>query len=97
MQSNITDNQTSKPYRPSNGTEGDSFMARFCENCDRFDNDEPCMILGATMAYHIDDPEYPKEWIEDEYGVRCTAYIDNGELEEKYRCELTPDLFGEKK
>lgn len=65
----------SEPYRPSNGTEGDCFMAQFCNNCVRDMNpDSPCRILTDTFIYSIDDPEYPKEWIEDDDGARCTAF-----------------------
>jgi hypothetical protein len=56
-----------KLYRPSNGTEGDYFMAEFCENCyhDGIDKDSPegsCPILFASFAYGIEDDKYPHQW-----------------------------------
>lgn len=65
----------SKPYRPSNGTEGMDFMEQFCVRCKK-DEDERCPILGRTMAYQVDEPEYPVEWIRDDDGrnPRCTAF-----------------------
>ena len=77
----------SKPYQPSCGTEGMDFMDAFCFRCkrdaayqawDRNGNKGPrpdtCPILDATFLYRVTDPEYPKEWITDEAGPRCTAY-----------------------
>lgn len=71
-----------KPYRPSNGTEGEIFQEDFCAKCPRdakFREDpekhEGCEILARTMAYNVTDPEYPKEWIYDEKGEpTCTAF-----------------------
>jgi len=66
---------TANSYRPSNGTEGEGFMARFCANCRRDqDEDEPCTIATWAMAVDADDPDYPTEWIVDESGPRCTAF-----------------------
>lgn len=73
------------PYRPSNGTEGEIFMAQWCDRCTINlnyrgdpDNEEPCQIMGDTMIYNVDDPQYPKEWIlsPDSGQPRCTAYRD---------------------
>jgi hypothetical protein len=69
-----------KPYRPSNGTEGEFFHAEFCYRCARYgDPDgpiEPCRIQLNAMVHHTDEPEYPKEWVEDSDGSnpRCTAF-----------------------
>lgn len=76
-----------KPYRPSNGTEGDMFQARWCDRCTRdaafrqaWDMDETpaddgCEILANTMCFATDDPEYPREW---QYSTKgqplCTAF-----------------------
>jgi len=65
-----------KPYRPSNGTEGDMFQKKFCEKCvyDDYENG-PCDILGDSMAFDLDDKEYPKEWIHDKNGCpTCTKF-----------------------
>jgi hypothetical protein len=68
-----------KAYRPANGMEGAIFMTRFCDQCEhdrsfRESEGDSCPIAAATMAFAVTDPEYPKEWIEDEGGVRCTAF-----------------------
>lgn len=77
-----------EPYRPSNGTEGEMFISRWCSNCqhdaaarigDGFDG---CEILGRTFALSITDPEYPAEWREDgPSGPRCTAFLAEGDVE----------------
>jgi hypothetical protein len=69
---------TVKPYRPSNGTEGEVFHEAFCYQC-RYYGDvigkvPPCAIQDAALALQVDDPGYPAEWIEDEEGPRCTAF-----------------------
>ena len=33
------------------------------------------MIYLRSMAFDIDHPEYPTEWIEDSFGPGCTAFI----------------------
>ena len=69
-----------KPYRPSNGTEGDMFMERFCFNCvhDGYTEETPeagCELIIRSMAYKTSDPDYPKEWVFDENGVpKCTRF-----------------------
>lgn len=86
-----------KPYRPSNGTEGMGFIENWCENCvHEADEDKPCQILGRTMAFQIDDPQYPKEWVETESGPKCTAYREIGKdcgPEPIERCKATTDMF----
>lgn len=70
-----------RPYRPSNGTEGEIFYGRWCAWCER-DREyrdggqgDPCPILTATYALSVNDPDYPREWREDgPRGPRCTAY-----------------------
>lgn len=72
-----------RPYRPSNGTEGEMFQAAFCENCerDRYES-KPCRILSRSMAYNLGDKNYPKEWVQDATGwpgnSRCTAFVERG-------------------
>lgn len=69
----------SERYRPSNGTEGDIFKADFCQRCQRdADADAPCEILTNSMVFDINDAAYPSEWIKDERGPRCTAFIVEG-------------------
>jgi hypothetical protein len=74
-----------RPYRPSNGTEGEAFQEKFCCNCvrDRAVNlggDDPqwedgCQILARALA----DGGVP-EWVEMDSGPFCTAYVpDEGQ------------------
>jgi len=63
-----------KPYRPSNGTEGEGFIGIWCAACAR-DVGHNCSILARTLMHDVDDPEYPKEWVEDNIGPRCTAFV----------------------
>lgn len=72
-----------KPYRPSNGSEGDYFINEFCHNCihGKYEhtgdiNDNPCDIISNSMAFDKDDPNYPKQWTHDENGYpTCTAWV----------------------
>ena len=70
-------------YCPSNGTEGDYFMAKFCDRCihEKFSHtqnhrDKQCDILSRSMIYDRKDKEFPKEW---QYGENdnplCTAWV----------------------
>ena len=51
-----------KLYRPSNGTEGDLFMARWCRLCKKDHPTEGCEILMRSMLHWKDEPGYPTEW-----------------------------------
>jgi hypothetical protein len=75
-------------YRPSNGTEGDCFIARWCCHCQhdaparRSDGFDGCDILARTFALEITDPAYPAEWRADgPSGPRCTAFLAEGDVE----------------
>lgn len=76
-----------RPYRPANGTEGDCFIEYWCGRClrDQAYRDgtgDSCPIVAATLALNIDDPDYPKEWIQNEafpYSPRCTAFVAVGD------------------
>jgi len=69
-----------KPYRPANGIEGILFQDRFCNRCvhdyDYIHNDigEGCDIVLDSMLYDIEEPEYPKELVQDEKGPRCKKF-----------------------
>lgn len=64
--------EAGKPYRPSNGTEGEMFQCHFCYQCK---HDDHCHIALNAMCYRIDEPEYPKEWVFDADGrPTCTAF-----------------------
>lgn len=77
-----------KSYRPSNGTEGSAFYSKFCENCKHEDPpDKCCSILARTMAFGVEDEEYPEEWIYNDEGLAtCTAFERPGPRRKpKYR------------
>lgn len=71
-------------------------MSRFCHECTRANLEDeslpPCEILGRALGYNMNDPLYPKEWVQDENGPRCTAFTTLP-AEEIYRCPDTADLF----
>jgi hypothetical protein len=71
---------TARSYRPSNGTEVDIFMSSWCARCREDDrgpemDGDGCEIVVLTMAYDIGHPDYPKAWVTDERGPRCTAFV----------------------
>jgi hypothetical protein len=68
----------SRPYRPSNGTEGELFCEQFCYRCVH-DVDENCPILAATLVYQVGDEGYPNEWVQDEGVPCCTAFLAIGD------------------
>ncbi|WP_142850994.1 hypothetical protein [Telmatospirillum sp. J64-1] len=90
--------QAGQKYRPSNGTEGEIFLAAWCARCIHEaahradpDNEDGCLIIAASFAFDIEDEEYPQEWQYGEDGQpKCTAFAAT---EKDYRCPLTPDLF----
>ena len=65
-----------RPYRPSNGTEGECFMSQWCMLCKRGDmernpeGDGEWCEIGTDMLMGIQRDE----WIKDETGPRCTAF-----------------------
>lgn len=71
-----------KPYRPSNGTEGEYFHAAACARCTKWEGatnpgDWPkgCMIHLRARNHAKDDPKYPKEWVYGPDGQpTCTAF-----------------------
>ncbi len=99
-----------RPYRPSNGSEGMSFEARFCGTCSKWDSTETpegyevgCMIQFAASVFSVSDgvghDAYPEEWVTGgELGPRCTAYAQRNGYETSSkpapRCQHTLDLFG---
>jgi hypothetical protein len=90
-------------YRPSNGTEGISFFESWCARCkhdkawngekpwDECGADDLCKLIGDSMAYDLDDPKYPREWVIAQNGhPMCLKFEDVGK---PYRCPRTPDMF----
>ena len=74
-----------RPYRPSNGCEGLDFQEEFCAHCTKDaeyretdDGRDGCSILSAAYLYPVSDRLYPKEWVTDEQGPRCTAFEEEG-------------------
>ena len=67
-----------KKFKPSNGTEGTSFIEDHCMQCIHCDPDsrgaKQCEILCATMVHDIKDKEYPKEWVYIDDKPTCTEW-----------------------
>lgn len=70
-----------RPYRPSNGSEGEWFQARFCDQCARDaeyrqTQENGCEILANALCFGGDESGFPNEWVEDDDGQnqRCTAF-----------------------
>jgi hypothetical protein len=90
-------------YCPSNGTEGEGFISAWCGKCERSGRPgKPCdaghevigcSIVGRSMAFDIDDAEYPAEWIQGKDGPECTAFVPLGEPLPAPRCVITTDMF----
>ena len=85
-------------YRPSNGTECDSFMDRFCFQCAKANFDEesdrqPCQIVGRVLGGIAGDD--PDEWRYLQDGSpTCTAFKhEDDNNPDTYRCPETPDMF----
>ena len=71
-----------KPYLPSNGTEGEIFMENHCYLCVWWHGDGEdggCPIQDATHQVEIDDPFYPSQWVQndDGTGAQCLSFIRN--------------------
>ncbi len=57
---------TPKPYLPSNGTEGEWFMHKFCDNCYK------CMYC-SIMINGLSGKQ-PKQWIYQDNKPTCTSF-----------------------
>lgn len=92
-----------KRYMPSNGTEGEFFMAAWCEECardkamngtahreGREETDEDwCEILGRSFR----EDSIP-EWVYGEDGQpKCTQFTPMDQPIQAPRCPNTPDMF----
>lgn len=90
-----------KLFRPCNGTHGDAFTSAWCGRCERDrkwreDEVDPCEILGRTLMYDIEHPDYPQEWrYEQDGNAVCTAFVEEGSDTPRQRCEHTSDMFQE--
>lgn len=79
-------------YRPSNATEGHGFIGHWCGNCARA---ETCMIPYRTMAFDVEDPDYPVEWQRASTGPVCTSFVHAGDPIPEPRCPNTLEMFPE--
>lgn len=82
-----------RPYRPSNATDGDGFEAQWCSRCtkDRGPG-RICGILTRAMAHEIEHPKYPPEWVrtdEHPWGT-CTAFVEHAVTPPKPRNRIRP-------
>ena len=74
-----------KSYRPSNGTEGEMFMAQWCYRCIK---ENGCTILTGAMV-----GKQPKQWVRNP-DPQCTSFQDH-RRPTNYRCKQTADLFSD--
>ena len=90
-------------YRPWSGTEGIAFQGAWCARCkhdkawngekslDECDDADLCQLIARAMAFHVDEPGYPQEWVYRQDGQpACLAFEPTGKPE---RCALTVDMF----
>lgn len=92
-------------YRPSNGSEGEIFMQKHCDVCQKDrayredpDNGESCHIVVYAFAVDTDDEKYPAEWTYTAEGQpTCTAFEPEMETPQADpappRCDKTLDMF----
>lgn len=87
-------------WEPSNGTEGSTFMARWCSRCsrdkamregadfDECDDNELCSILADSAVGKA------VEWRELPSGETiCTAFVEHPQHAPEPRCAHTADMF----
>ncbi len=96
-----------RPYRPSNGTEGMDFMEQFCDRCEKDaryrqtqDGRDGCPIASASMLFGVEETGYPKEWIQNEgpwetSDPRCTAFEE--EVSEEVRAFREAEAAGQER
>lgn len=83
----MAETRPTRPYRPSNGTEGEGFTGHWCDRClrDRAvrvhqDYENGCDILARALMFRGDDPNYPVEWqqyTDEPWEAFCTAFIED--------------------
>lgn len=90
-----------KPYRPSNGTEGEIFQSAWCAHCkaDRafredMESADGCPIIANVMALSISDPDYPAAWHYGPDGQPMCAAFQDIVSDAAPRCRGTIDMFG---
>lgn len=68
-----------KPYRPSNGTEGELFFGAYCADCTRQRTEHGCSIARRALFHNVREEGYPNEWIYGHDGQpACTAFEEGG-------------------
>lgn len=75
----------SKPYRPSNGTEGCWFESQFCDRCakENVSKEQFCHIHNRAILYDLTEQggangvevRFPTEWVEIDGKPQCTAFV----------------------
>ncbi len=78
-----------RPYRPSNGTEGQMFEDRWCSRCTGFRGGR-CSILFRASIHDVGEPEYPRQWVMTPDGHRCTSFEDRASVPVKPRNRHKP-------
>lgn len=70
-------------------------MAEWCGQCAA---KNICNIWPRTLAYNVDEPGYPTQWVydEDEAPV-CTSFKERGGERRLQPCKKTMDMFEEPK
>ena len=64
-----------KPYRPSNGMEGEYFLSVFCNKClVGKESENGCNILIKTMVFCEKDKEYPFDWVVSDGNPECKSF-----------------------
>ena len=89
-----------RPYLPSNGTEGCMFESEWCDRCVRDVPPDPegGRDLGECQIHnHALMGVQPPEWVEDDSGPRCTAFqsIDTLKTDPLTRQPGDPDMPGQ--
>lgn len=70
-----------KQFVPANGSHGDWFIGKFCENC-KHDINENCSILAKSYRVW---PKGVKEWIYDKDDQpMCTEYVNRKEPHDEH-------------
>jgi hypothetical protein len=70
-------NKMATQYYPSNGTEGEGFISKWCENCKR----DPASrnVEAKTMCRIFNNSllgKQPKQWIYQNGIPTCTSFLD---------------------
>lgn len=81
-------------YRPSNGSEGEWFMSKFCYRCvhDDYDNEVYCEILTNSMAYNTREEGYPLEyWVYFNDEPTCMNFRERGSDNDDSPPPVDPD------